>query len=371
MKKTIFFIAGEPSGDAICAKILQYLKDDFNITGVFGEKVEKMGFKSLFSMYEISVMGFVEVVLKIFKIIPKINQTINNIIATNPDLIVTIDSPGFAKTVVKKLRKIGYKGQILHIVAPSVWAYREKRAKKMAKLFDRLCCFFEFEPKYFEKYGLKSDFVGNISIEDELIKIKETDYFPFENNPKTIAITLGSRKMEIKKHIKTIFQFISQYKEGTTYIFPTFSRYKHIIENEIKKQKLDNKYLIYSDENAMKNAISECDIAIAKSGTNVLQFLSNFKPTIVYYKANWLSYLIIKSIIKIKFTTLVNIITNKMIVPELIQGKFTVKNINKNLTKINTYKSKNDLKKALLSMLNKEKPSELTAKIIKKMIENA
>ncbi len=374
MKKKIFFIAGEASGDGICEKILQHIKDDFEISGVFGEKVEKMGFKSVFDMKEIAVMGFVEVLFKIFKILPKIKQTIKAINQEKPDLIVTIDSPGFAKTVVSKLRKSGYKGKILHIVAPSVWAYREKRAIKMARLFDELCCFFDFEPKYFEKYGLKSHFIGNISIENELLNIKTNlTKLTKVQEIKTIAITLGSRKMEVLRHTPTICEFISKFDPNIKYIFPTFLHLKPIIESYFIKYQINHLCEIITGPDAINQAIEKCDIAIAKSGTNVLQFLSNFKPTIVYYKLNWLSYLIIKSMLKIKFATLINIMAKKMIVPELIQGDFNCKNLITNVNKINNEDKRTELAENLLKMLPNGdlKPSKLAADIIIKMVKNA
>jgi len=376
MKKVIF-IAGEPSGDAIAAKIIQHLdKNKIKIFGVGGLKMKNLGFKSIFNIEEISVMGFMEVLMHLHKIIKRINQVVDFIIKEKPNLIVTCDSPGFAVSVVKKLKKLNYNGKIIHVVAPTVWAYKEKRAKKFAKLFDAIYCLLPFEPQYFKKHGLKSYFVGNISIEDELFKVKNEINAKFENKDievQNIVITLGSRFMEVKRHIKIISKTMNilQNKYNIKeFIFPTLPHLQNYIQKYLEKHNKNCHYYVNSSQNAMQEAILKCDIAIAKSGTNTLQFLSNFKPIIVYYKMNLISYYIIKMMLKIKFANLINIIAQKIVIPELIQSDFNPLNISKAVQNVVTQETQNDIAKYLLQMLPNIdiKPSLIVAEAINDLI---
>lgn len=172
-EKKIFISAAEPSGDLIGAKLiedLQSISPDILIRVIAGENIEKLGFKSLFNIKETSIIGIIEVLPKIFKILKLINNAIKFLIEYQPDVIVTIDSPGLHNVLVKKIRKLIKKNpklfnknlKIIHYVAPSVWAWRKNRAKKLAQIYDALFVLFPFEPQYFEKHGLSTYFVSHM-----------------------------------------------------------------------------------------------------------------------------------------------------------------------------------------------------------------
>ena len=162
-----FIIAGEVSGDILGAKIMRELPDaDF--IGVGGENMIAAGLNSLFPMSDLAVMGIIEVVAHARTLTRRISQTVRAIIASRPDVVLTIDSPGFAKSVVEKLRKNSDGKKLIadglrfhHVVAPQVWAWRSGRAKKYAQIFDKLYAFFDFEVPYFTKYGLDTVAVGH------------------------------------------------------------------------------------------------------------------------------------------------------------------------------------------------------------------
>ena len=161
----LFIIAGEKSGDLLGSKILQNInKNVFDIYGIGGELMLKNGLKeSLFPMEELSLMGIFEILPKIFNLLKRIKQTAEYIIKLQPDVVLTIDSPDFCFRVMKLVKKLDRENKIkkVHFIAPSVWAYREKRAEKISKIYDLLFCILPFEPSYFEKYGLKTIFVGH------------------------------------------------------------------------------------------------------------------------------------------------------------------------------------------------------------------
>ncbi|MDD2840662.1 MAG: hypothetical protein PHY80_06160, partial [Rickettsiales bacterium] len=169
-KRKIFITAGEASGDLLGGKIINALKSNaknmnIEFIGIGSEKMKNEGLESIFPMKELSVMGFCEVLPKIFKLLKRINQTVDKILEQKPDLILTIDSPSFSFRVMEKLKSKDKKFfdsvKKVHLIAPSIWAYKEKRAKKMAKLYNLLLCILPFEPPYFEKYGLKTEFIGH------------------------------------------------------------------------------------------------------------------------------------------------------------------------------------------------------------------
>ncbi len=370
--KNIVLLAGEPSGDAIAAKIIPHL-GDFQLSGTGGNKMISQGFTSIFDISEISVMGFFEVIKHLGNILKRINETVRHIQEISPRIIVTFDSPGFAKAVVKKLRKRGYSGEIIHIVAPTVWAYKPKRAKIFAKYFDAICCFLPFEPEYFEKYGLKSHFVGNVAIEDELLELRNNIAKSAVKSGDliNIAITLGSRQMEVGRHLPVISKVMKNLHEkykNAHFTLPTLPNLQPRIEEYLKLHSEDCNFSIDSSSDAINNAIYSCNVAIAKSGTNTTQFLVNSKPIVVYYKVHPLSYLMIKVMMTTKFVNLVNIIAKKMIIPELIQGRANPENITREISKIidNLASSSYQIQPYLLEMLpnSTEKPSKIIADII-------
>ena len=168
----IFIIAGEVSGDVLGAKIMHEMPD-VNFVGIGGQNMQSCGFQSIFPMSDLSVMGITEVLAHAKTLTARIKQTTDAIISEKPDVVLTIDSPGFAKSVVKAVRKSGQlkHTKFFHVVAPQVWAWRPRRAKKYAQIFDKLYAFFDFEIPYFTKYGLDTVAVGH-PISDGLDKYK-------------------------------------------------------------------------------------------------------------------------------------------------------------------------------------------------------
>ena len=165
--KKIYIIVGEESGENIAISIIDLLKkfSNFQLYGIGGKKLEKRGLSSLFPFSELSIMGLIEVIPKVPKMIYLINKTINDILDKKPDLIVTIDAPDFSFRVLKKLKRILPSAKTLHIVAPTVWAWKSYRAKKIASYVDNLFVLFPFEKKYFTPYGIKTTFIGHPIIE--------------------------------------------------------------------------------------------------------------------------------------------------------------------------------------------------------------
>ncbi len=166
---SVYLIAGEPSGDVLGGRLIAGLKslsgDNITISGVGGENMTAQRLQSLFPMQELSIMGIIEVVPKIPTLLARIKQTAADIIEKKPDVVVTIDAPDFCFRVAKRLA--GHNIPIVHYVAPSVWAWRPGRAKKVAALVDHVMCLLPFEPPYFTREGVDATFVGHSILESD------------------------------------------------------------------------------------------------------------------------------------------------------------------------------------------------------------
>jgi lipid-A-disaccharide synthase len=255
-----------------------------------------------------------------FEIKQATNKLLKIIKDFNPDKIISFDSPGLAKFIVKKLRKDGYNGKIYHVVAPSVWFYKEGRAKVFAKYFDKIMCILPFETPYFTKYGLDAVFVGNPVVDN----YSDVNYT--QREIKNIGITIGSRHCEVHRHIKIVSQYIKEMEllyPNIRFTIPSLPHLSDIIRNNIKSSNVE----ILSSHDAMNIAMQKVDFFIAKSGTNALEIAIKGIPHLVYYKLNWVTFWIINCIKKMPYVNLINILSKRFVIPELIQGNFTVKNL--------------------------------------------
>ncbi|MBP3340404.1 MAG: lipid-A-disaccharide synthase, partial [Alphaproteobacteria bacterium] len=158
-KIKVFIIAGEVSGDVLGGRIMSAMPDA-EFVGIGGENMQAAGLMSLFPMSDLAVMGAVEVLAHARTLTRRIRQTVDAIVELKPDVVVSIDAPGFAKSVIKQIRKSSDGQRLIadglrfhHVVAPQVWAWRAGRAKKYAQTFDKLYAFFDFEVPYFTKFG--------------------------------------------------------------------------------------------------------------------------------------------------------------------------------------------------------------------------
>ena len=320
-KKRIFIIAGEVSGDVLGGRIMAHAKTA-EFVGIGGENMQRAGLKSIFPMSDLSVMGIVEVFAHAKTLTKRIRQTVESILEYKPDLVLTIDSPGFARSVIKQIRKSNAGKELIarglrfhHVVAPQVWAWRSGRAKKYAKLFDKLYAFFDFEVPYFTKYGLDTVAVGH-PIADGLIGKcvkKQTD--------KIITLIPGSRMSEVKKLLplmrdvadRLVRNGYSKYK----FVIPTVETTAQYIEQEIKKWSVKPVLVSFADR---YDLYTNTYIAIAASGTVSAELAMLHVPSVIVYKMNPLTTWIGRRLIHVKWVSLVNILLERGVYPECLGG---------------------------------------------------
>ncbi len=368
-KKTIFIIAGEVSGDQLGGILLRKLNTSNNyihLYGIGGKNLIKLGLKPIFSMEKISLMGLVEVIPKIPELLSLIKLTVNRIIDIKPDLIITIDAPGFNFRILKKLKQLNVNIPNVHVVAPTVWAWKANRAKKIANYVDNLFVLYPFEKKYFIPYGIKTHFIGHPLVET----INKSINILNKREKKYISIFPGSRKNEINFHLDLILNSLLEYNTKFTFVIVAVESQLSLVENISKKYK--NKLEIDIVLNSHKEIIfNKSFLAIAVSGTITLELALHKVPFFTVYKLNFLSYFLLKNLVFAKYITLVNIIFDKPIVPELIQSQFNKENIINTLNYL--IKDEKGLKLQLKSFGNLEymlknkniKPSVHATKIIK------
>jgi len=329
--KKIFILTGEPSGDKLASTVIIELKlsnPDLEYLSVGGAHLTSLGIKSIFDLKKITYMGFTSVLLNIFKIKKKINQTVDEIIKFNPDILFSVDSPDFTLRVAERVKKINSNIKIIHYVAPQVWIWREDRVKKFKKFLDHVLLLFNFEKKYFDKENIPNTFVGHPLLEqDNKSKIDLSSLI--NKNKKIISIFAGSRKSETNVLLPILCNFIKLMNKKSNdyvFIFHATDENKELIVSFIKKDSLNNIQVI-SDENIKSQILSNSIFAVAKSGTVSLEICNANIPSIIIYKINMINYLIMKLLVKVKFANIINIINNKEIIPELLQGDCNPKEI--------------------------------------------
>jgi lipid-A-disaccharide synthase len=373
----IYIIAGEASGDIYGAKLMDALrthdpKIEFN--GIGGDKMIAAGLSSLFPMQEISIMGFLEVLPHAVNLLNRIDETVTEIEKLQPDIVITIDSPGFCCRVAKQLRKSGTNAKLVHYVAPTVWAYKPGRAQKFANLFDHLLVILPFEPPYFEAVNLPCTYIGHPITETKIPSGTSESFrkkHKIDDDEKIVCIMPGSRNTELKKLLPEFLNAAKLLSENhkLRIIIPTIPHLADKVRQVVGKQNI-NAIILDNDQNKL-TAFKAADIALVKSGTGTFEVALAGCPMVVAYKTSWLSYRIIKSLVKIRFANLINLILDKEVIPELLQYDCNAANIAKHLEELLSSKKKRDQQvtscKSVLKTLGlgqKQTPSEKAAKAI-------
>ena len=319
--KNVFICATEQSGDNIGSCIINELlikNKNIKFDGVGGSKISPFLNNQYFSLNDFKSIGIFEILPSLIKYIKMIIFLSKKIISNNYDLVITIDSPDFNYPLIKRIRKKKYNKKVIQIVAPTVWAWREYRAKKFAKLFDEIFILFNFENSYFSKFKLKTTFIGHpIFYIENRNKIKKDNY---------IAFLPGSRLSEVKK-LFSFFQIAYEQlliiNPDITIFIPTLPHLEKIISVYVDRWKI--KTIITTDKILIEKYYLISKFALVCSGTASLEIAKRKIPQLVIYKLNFLTEIILKKFVKVRYANIINIIANKMIVPELTNSSLTKK----------------------------------------------
>ncbi len=376
--KKIFILTGEPSGDKLASTVISDLKkinQNVEYLSVGGQNLKSLGIRSIYNLNEITYLGFTNVILNIFKISKKINQTVKAILDYKPDILFTVDSPDFTLRVAEKVKKLNPKIKTIHYVAPQVWVWREGRVKKIKKFIDHILLLFNFEKKYFEKENMSCEFVGH-----PLLQNKERSKIDINQvigkNKALISVFAGSRKSEITILMPILLDFIKLMNEkytDMTYVFHSTIEHSQITQKFINESNLSNCNVV-SDDKIKSHILRKSVFAVAKSGTVSLE-ISNAKiPSVILYKMGFINFLIVKSLVKTKYANIINFAASEEIIPELLQSNCNSKNIFRHVSNFleNPNKIKEQLKK-IQNILNELKvngaSSELASLSLNKFLK--
>jgi lipid-A-disaccharide synthase len=378
----IFLIAGETSGDVLGAGLMRALKNawpDIEFSGIGGRQMTEAGLKSLFPMEELSVMGVAEVLPKLFQLMYRIRQTAGEILRQKPDAVVTIDSPDFCFRVIKKVKAKTKSIPCIHYVAPSVWAWRPGRAKKVARFLDHILTLLPFEPRYFQEHGLPATFVGHPVVERLSHRGDGTRFrqkYGIKPTQPVICLLPGSRLSEVSRLLAKfceVSDMILRSKPDMVIVIPTLPHLKSHIDKFFVGKGI-NPVLTDSYEDKF-DCFSASTIAVAASGTVSLELALTDTPHIIAYKMNPLSAGIARRFIRTPYVNLINIILNHPVVPELLQENCEAGALSKEIFRLLEQKDVRtaqlrDFREALIriGLGDTETPSEKAARVVLNVI---
>ena len=335
MTDSVFLLAGEASGDALGGPLMEALKranPAVTFKGVGGEAMQAAGLDSLLPMEELCVMGLVEVVEHLPRLMKLINKMVAYIEKAQPDVVVTIDLPDFNFRVAKQLKANGiFKGRIVHYVAPTVWAWRPGRAKKVAAFLDGIMCLFPFEPDYFTAHGLKAAYVGHPLTERDLATDDGGAFREARGiaaDAKVLTVMFGSRPAEIKAHGKIFAEaisYIAEQEPNLQLIVPTLPHVEFDVLEVLGE--IDVPAYVTLDQDEKWVAMAASDAAVAVSGTAGLELAYAGVPHVIGYKAGFVTWALVKILVKSKYAHLANILLDRPVVPELLQFGCTGSNV--------------------------------------------
>jgi len=329
----IYLVAGEPSGDVLGAKLIGALRAQFpdvQLFGIGGESMEAQGFHSLFDIKPLSVMGLLEVVPSIPKVLKCLNQVVDDIIKVQPDIVITIDSYSFSIRVHKKLQALNVPFKHVHVVAPQVWAWKAGRVNDVAKFMDHLFYLLPYEKKYFEGI-VPCTYVGHPVVENDFFKKNKTDCRVALGIPKeAIVLTLlpGSRRSEVKYLLPLFKQAVSQFVAERPNIFvlvPTVQTVGDRVKQALKDWTVP--HMILEGQDRRYQGFVASDMAMAASGTVSLELAMAGVPHVIVYRVNPVTAWIAKKLLKIKYVNLINLLSDKEVIPELLQEKSSVREL--------------------------------------------
>ncbi len=348
MSLRVFLVAGEPSGDRLGGALmegLQQLQADVSFDGVGGAFMQEQGLISRFPMDELSVMGIAEVLPKYRHLKRRIRETAEAVIAAKPDVLITIDSPDFCLRVAK-IVKAHSDIPTVHYVAPSVWAWRPKRAVKMARSIDHVLALLSFEPPYMEAAGMTCDFVGHpVVTEPQATSEDIADFrnaYDLGDAPYVLALP-GSRRSEVGR-LAPVFgaalqEFVLKHPEFRI-VVPAGASVAQLVQENV--QSWPEKTVVIDPNDlavdvALRHkraAFAGAGLALAASGTVSLELAAARTPMVIAYTFKWLSWQIMKRMALIDTVTLVNLVSETRVVPECLGPDCTADGIAAQLSQV-------------------------------------
>jgi lipid-A-disaccharide synthase len=317
----VYLIAGEQSGDVLGARLMHAIKArrlDVAFAGVGGSAMAAQGLASLFPIRALSLMGLLEVLPKIVELRGLLKRTVADIQVRAPDVLVTIDSPGFTLRVLRALQPTTLKRA--HYVAPQVWAWRENRVKHYPGLWDELLCLLPFEPAFFAGHGVPARFVGHPVLESgaetgNAARFRNRHTIPA--GARILTVMPGSRQTEVSRLLPILEATIRLLPEPIVPVVPLAGPVEQLVRQRTASWPI--RPILVADTEGKHDAFAASDAALTKSGTSTLELALANVPMLVTYRVNPVSHQIAKRMIKVKYASIVNLLLDRPVVPELLQ----------------------------------------------------
>lgn len=325
----IYVIAGEHSGDNLGARLMAALRreagENIRFAGVGGPAMTGEGLQSLFPISDIALMGLAEVLPHLPRLARRLRETAADIRRLAPDLVVTVDSPGFSLRVARRVRGLGV--PVVHYVAPQLWAWRPGRGRKMSEQVDHILALLPFEPAFFSKFGVPCTYVGHPILESGADRGDGASFRARHGiGPETTLISVlpGSRPTEVGRLLPVFgksLELLTQGGRNVTALVSTVDTVGDAVAAAAKSWPFPTVLLTNPEEKY--DAFAASQAAITKSGTITLELALAGLPMVVCYKVSGLTAFLARRLIRVDNVALVNLLAEEPIVPELLQEACT------------------------------------------------
>lgn len=365
-----YIIAGEASGDLHASNLVYELKAldaSAEFRGWGGDKMREAGVNIVKHFKELAFMGFVEVIKHLRIIMQNIKSCKKDIEDFHPDAVIFIDYPGFNLRIAPHVHELGIR--TIYYISPQLWAWNSKRVKIVKESIDKMIVILPFEKDFYQKYAYEVFYAGHPLLDEISNKMKNPLFFKVNNIPSDpiIAILPGSRKQEIAKNLPVMLSLAKHFPQFVFIVACAPGIERHFYEQFVTSS---NIFYLF---NQTYDILLQSEAAVVTSGTATLETAIFNVPQIVCYKGNFISYLIARQLIRVKYISLVNLILNREAVPELIQNMFAenkLKSVFERLVFNDEYRTKmREDYTELKHLLGEEGASEKAARTIKAFMD--